>query len=202
MAFGNWANLNNHIWRYIVEEINKCDQRKLATAQAANLRIHIMVHSGVMPNKCDQCNFSTHKTAILKKHMKIISGEKSNKCDPCKFSTTQAANLRIHIWKHHGENPKKCDLYRLNSVFTLRCQIQDTQQLALLRQKCFGINKYWTRDYIVCQLGKRTNARMYICAKYALFLTEIRFKMNEGWIRLLDMHLNRNGLKYMEGVWQ
>ena len=103
-------------------------QLKLATAQAANLRIHIMVHSGVKPNKCDQCNFSTHKTGILRKHMKVISGEKSNKCHPCKFSTTQAANLRIHIWKHHGENPKKCYLYRLNSVFTMRCQIQETHQ--------------------------------------------------------------------------
>ena len=53
---------------------NKCDQCKLATAQAANLRIHIMVHIGVKPNEYDQCNFSTFKTANLEKHMKINSG--------------------------------------------------------------------------------------------------------------------------------
>ena len=139
-------------------------QLKLATAQAANLRIHIMVHSGVKPNKCDQCNFSTHKTAILRKHMKVISGEKSNKCHPCKFSTTQAANLRIHIWKHHGENPKKCYLYRLNSVFTMRCQIQETHQ-RILNQRLYCLPAWeknkcknvWSWQYMrkVCIVSHR-----------------------------------------------
>ena len=157
MTFGNWVGMRAHSG----EKPNKCDQGNYSISLTANLNNHMKVHSGGKSNKCDQCNISTSKTANLKKHNKVNSGEKFNKCDQCKFSTTQAANLRIHIWVHSGENPKKCDLYWLKSVCTLSCQIQDTQQFALLRQKCFGINKYWTRDDIVCQPGKRTNARMY-----------------------------------------
>ena len=41
-----------------------------------------------------------------------------------------------------------------------------------------------------------------IYAQVCIVLTEIKFEMNEGWILLLDMHLNRNGLRYMEGFWQ
>ena len=68
------ANLKNHMKVHSGGKSNKCDQCKLATAQAANLRIHIMVHIGVKPNEYDQCNFSTFKTANLEKHMKINSG--------------------------------------------------------------------------------------------------------------------------------
>ena len=170
MTFGNWVGMRAHSG----EKPNKRNQCNFSISLTANRNNHMKVHSGGKSKKCDQCNFSTSKTANLKKHNKVNSGEKFNKCDQCKFSTTQAANLRIHIWVHSGENPqKKSDLYLLNSVGTLSCQSQDTQQFALLRQKCFGINRYWSRDNIVYQRGKRTNARMYrvgnMCAKVHCF---------------------------------
>ena len=169
-------------WGHTVEN-NKRDQCNISISLTANLNNHMKVHSGGKSNKCDQCNFSKSKTANLKKHMKVNSGKKFNKCDQSKFSTTQAANLRIHIYTV-VKIRKKCDLYLLNSVGTLSCQSQDTQQFALLRQKCFGINRYWSRDNIVYQRGKRTNARMYrvgnMCAKCALLSQRLNLK----WIQV------------------
>ena len=100
------------------------------------------------------------------------------------FQPLKQPILEFIYWYTVVKIRKKCDLYLSNSVGTLSCQSQDTQQFALLRQKCFGINRYWSRDNIVYQRGKRTNARMYrvgnMCAKCALLSQRLNLK----WIQV------------------